>query len=170
MIASIHQHSPRKSPSIQQIPIIDTQLNSRPSTPNEDIYINQTINNITPQRQHTRKVSNVDSVLSDITDFASKPSPISPIINNDQQRLNILTNYQQQDDKLTHHAASINSSSRRSSERFPPPPNLESFDSTSNGTVKQRSTSSMSNRSSVNDDLREHIITPEVSYQISQKF
>jgi hypothetical protein len=166
MIASIHQHSPKRSPSIQQIPIIDTQLNSRLSTPNEDIHINQTINNISPQRQHIRQVSNADSVHSVISDLTSKPSPISPIINNDQQRLNLLSNYQQQDDKSTHRAASINSSSRRSSERFPPPPNLESFDSTSNGTVKQHSTSSISNRSSVNDDLREQIITPEVSYQI----
>jgi hypothetical protein len=164
MFASIHQQPSKKPSLIQQIPIIDIHYNSRPSTPNDDINLNQTFNTITSQRQHIRQISNADSVHSGIIDLTSRPSPISPKINNDQQKLNMPSNYQQQDDKISHHTTSITSLSRRSLDRFPPPPNLEPLDTTSNGTFKHRSTSAMSNRSSVHDDLREHIITPEVSY------
>jgi hypothetical protein len=165
MVASIHRYSPAKTSSLQPIPIIDTQLNNHLSTisqshneDDDDINISQPLNTLNPQRQRTRQASNTDSIQSGISDLASRRSPITPILNNIQPRLNVIPIYQQQDDK-------ISSSSRRSSERFPPPPqNIEIFPSPNNGISKQRTTSSLSYRSYVNDDLHEQLTTPEVSY------
>jgi hypothetical protein len=163
MVASIHRYSPGKTSLSQQIPIIDTQLNNHLSTifqshneDDDDININQPLNTFNPQR--TRQASNTDSIQSGISDPTSRRSPITPILNNIQPRLNVIPIYHQQDDK-------ISSSSRRSSERFPPPPqNIEILPSPTNGIPKQRTTSSLSYRSSVNDDLHEQLTTPEVSY------
>jgi hypothetical protein len=175
MVASIRQHSPEKTSSFRQVPIIDSQLNSRSSTtshshndPNEDVNLNQVLNIIIPQQQHqySRQASNTDSVRSSTSDSTSKRSPIQSVINNNQQRLNMTPIHQEQDEKILYRTSSVTSSSRHSSDRFPPPPlqNLETSDSTINGIVKRRSTSSVSNRSSVNFDGHEQIHTDEVSY------
>jgi hypothetical protein len=187
VIIPIRQQSPEKTSSFQQIPITDMRFNSRPLTTfhlqnnnnnndnddddddeEENLNIHQKLNTITPQRQHTRQISNDDSVRSGIHDLTSRTSPISPIKTNNQQKLTITSPYQQQqqDDKISHHTSSITSSSRHSSDRFPPPPqNLEIFDPTATNNGQQRSTSSMSYRSSIIDDVH----TPEVS-TMTQKY
>ncbi|CAF2852214.1 unnamed protein product [Rotaria sp. Silwood2] len=173
---AIHQQSPEKTSLFQQIPIADVPINSPLSTPSrihneddddDDINFNQTslhqnLNTMTLQAQHTRQASNTDSVHSGTSDSTSRPSIISPVINNNQQRFNETFTYQQQDDKMSHRTVSTNSLSRNSLDPFPPPPqNLETLDTTNNDIVKQRSTSAMSYRSSINDDRNERIITPQ---------
>ncbi|CAF4576020.1 unnamed protein product [Rotaria sp. Silwood1] len=175
---AIHQQSPEKNSSFQQIPITEIPINSRLSTPSrmnndddDDININQTslhqnLNTMTLQQQHTRQVSNTDSVHSGTSDSTSRPSIISPIINNNnnnnQQRFNETFTYQQQDDKMSHRTVSTSSLSRHSLDPFPPPPqNLETSDTINNDIGKQRSTSAMSYRSSINDDRNEHVTTPQ---------
>jgi len=160
MTTSIRRQSPEK---IQQIPIIDTKLNNHSLNDDDDdenLNTHQPLNIITPQRHHIRQISNADSVQSGILDSTSRPSSISPTKINNQQKFNFTPTYQQQqqqsDEKMYHRTSSIASSSRRSSDRFPPPPqNLEIFDPT----IQHRSTSSMSYRSSITDDIH----TPEVS-------
>jgi hypothetical protein len=148
----------QSSEKIQQVPIIDTQLNSRRSADDDDenLNIHQTLNIITPQRQYIRQTNNTDNGINDST---SRPSSVSPVKINNQQKFNFTPTYQQQqqsDEKMYHRTSSIASSSRRSSDRFPPPPqNLEIFDPT----MQHRSISSMSYRSSITDDIH----TPEVS-------
>lgn len=164
MITSIHrQQSPEK---LAKIPIIDTHLNNRLSNNNDNNNLNThqtTLNILTPQRQYIRQTSNTDSVQSGINDLTSRPSSISPIKTTNQEKLNFISTYQPQqlEEKISHRTSSITSSSRRSSDRFPPPPqNIEIFDSTINNSIQQqRSTSSMSYRSSINDDIH----TPDVS-------
>ncbi|CAF4035058.1 unnamed protein product [Adineta steineri] len=176
MIESIHRQSPKKSPTPQYIPIIDTQLNHHLSpishthhnnnNDDEDINTNHTLNSMNSQRQRFRQTSNTDSVQSGTSDIISRRSPTTPIIYNIHPRINTTSTYQQQqDDKISQ------SSSRRSSDRFPPPPqNLETPQSSHNGTAKQRSTSSLSYRSSINDDLHEQLITPEIKIPQTERF
>ncbi|CAF3657105.1 unnamed protein product [Rotaria sordida] len=178
-IAIHHQQSSEKISSFQQIPIVDVPTNSRLSTPShlhneddEDININQTslhqnLNTMTLQPQHTRQASNTDSVHSVTSDSTSRRSIISPIINpnnnnnNQQQRFNEAFTYQQ-DDKISHRTVSMSSLSRNSLDPFPPPPqNLEIPDTINNDIGKQRSTSAMSYRSSINDDRNEHMMTSQ---------
>jgi hypothetical protein len=169
IVSTIHHESPEKTSPIRQISIPEIRSNIRQSITSDDdenLHVHETINPLTPQRQHIRQISNADSVRSGRSDSASRRSPISPIKTINQQKSNGSSPYQQQqqqqqqDDKVFHRTSSITSSSRRSSDRFPPPPqNLETFESTTNGHNQQRSTSSMSYRSSIHEDVH----TPEVS-------
>jgi hypothetical protein len=166
--STIHHESPEKLSPIRQTSTRDIHLNNRASITSDDdenLHVHETINPLTPQRQHIRQISNADSVQSGRSDSVSRQSPISPIKTINQPKSNHSSPYQQQqqqqqDDKVFHRTSSITSSSRRSSDRFPPPPqNLETFEPTTNGNHQQRSASSVSYRSSINEDVH----TPEVS-------
>ena len=174
IFVAIRQHSPEGSSPSQRISNIHQQLNSLVSTPlrlhNEnndtDLQINRTLDSVNIRQQRTCQTSNTDSVRSDVSNSTSRPSPISPIINNSEQKFNDTSTNQQQDDKMSHHTVSVTSSLRHSVERFPPPPslstiqNLEIVDSTNNDIVKQSSPSGMSYQSSTHEQR----ITPKVSY------
>ena len=130
--------------------------------------MNHSIHKITPERYHIRQISNAESVQSSSSESPSKPSPVSI---NHQEKLNNNSppheqEHQQPDEKVFYRTSSV-TSSRRSSDRFPPPPqNLETFDSTNNGHVQHRPTSSVSHRSSINEDAH----TYEVSLMLKTNF
>ena len=170
IVSTIHHESPEKTSPVRQTSIPDNRSNNRASITSDDdenLHVHETIQTLTPQRQHIRQISNADSVQSGRSDSVSRRSPISPIKTVIQPKLNHFSPPQQQqqhqqDDKVFHRTSSINSSSRHSSDRFPPPPpqNLETYEPTTNGNHQQRSTSSASYRSSINEDVH----TPEVSF------
>jgi hypothetical protein len=172
IVSTIHHESPEKNSPIRQTSIPDNRSNNRASITSDDdenLHVHETIQPLTPQRQHIRQISNADSVQSGRSDSVSRRSPISPVKTVNQPKSNHFSppphqqqqQQQQQDDKVFHRTSSITSSSRHSSDRFPPPPpqNLETFEPTTNGNHQQRSTSSASYRSSIHEDVH----TPEVS-------
>lgn len=174
---AIHQQSSEKTVSFQQIPILDAQTNGRLSTPtrmhngdsesihdNNHISLQQTITISPLKSQHMRQASNTDNAQSMNNEGVSRPTLVSPMVNTNQQRYNDTYPYHHQDDKVSHRTVSGSSLSRNSLEPFPPPPqNLDAFDSVSNDMAKQRSTSVMSNRSSVHDAPNEQIMMTQVS-------
>lgn len=164
MINSIDQQTPSPRP----LSSLEAQLFNRLSAnyhpqhdeddEEEDIVEHVSRQN-TPQRPGMRQLSNTDSIHSPASNSLSRRSPITSVVNNLQSRLQIPSIQERDDDKLSHTTVS----SRPSSEHFPPPPKqIEPLESPPTDTLKQR-TSSLSNHSSVTDDLHDQLLSPDVS-------
>ncbi|CAF1322790.1 unnamed protein product [Adineta steineri] len=182
IIASIHHQksNEKTSPSFPPGPILDSRLNSRPSTashsqidPDEDDdhrrppTQQQSIYTTILPRQHSPQGSTAGSIRSADSISTSRHSPAPSLTNNQQKRSNAI----QQDDKMSHRTFSAESS-RRSSDRFPPPPpNIDPLDFDGNdGTVKPKSTSSMSHRSSTSTITNQPITRNETNLLSTERF
>lgn len=184
VISSIHQQIPDKtSSSIPRGPIVDSKLNSRPSTgsrqriesdvddededdfpptPMQQSAVYATIQPPPLQQpaQHSRQNSYAESIRTITSTSTSRHSPAPSLTKNQAQRTSITSAQQQQEERASQRAPSVNLSNRRSSDRFPSPPpsHVDSLDLTGAGgrsIPKPRSTSTMSSHSSAYADVNE---------------
>ena len=196
VISSIHQHIPDKTTlSIPRGPILDSKLNSRPSTgshrridsdldddddddeddlPPTPIQQSAVYATILPPplqqpAQHSRQNSYAESIRTITSTSTSRHSPAPSMTKNNAQRTSITSAQQQQGERTSQRAPSVNLSNRRSSDRFPSPPpsHVESLDLTGGGGSihKPRSTSTLSSRSSAYVDANE--VNPPVSFHFT---
>ncbi|UJR33113.1 hypothetical protein I4U23_020570 [Adineta vaga] len=175
IITSIHQQIPEKTSSHQPISVVDTQQNNRLTAgyqlhdadedDEDDEDIIAQISNRNISQQHIRQTSNTESIHSGASDSMSRRSPI---INNVQLRTHTSPIHEQEDDNIS---PLTSLSSRRSLDRFPPPPSQQQMEiqqsPSPNDLIKQRTISSLSYRSSIND---EQLNTHEINLQRTERF
>ena len=177
IMASIHEQTSREPYIAHPTPNFDPHYNSRPASAmhsykdtNSDDRMHDTLNIAIPQ-PHSRQASVTDSVRSGTSSSVSKRSPIPVIIHDHHSRLNDNSVHEQDDpERIFHHSPSTTSSTRPSSDRFPPPPpsvvapvqHPDSYGYNGHGLLKQRSPSSISNRSSAYEDGHDHTSAHDV--------